>query len=155
MKSVYGHDVGAIWTALSEMQSNVDYMRRELPKMSLTTDFEKELVAVLGEFDSLLFDLRTEARNLEDKLGMHPGDAPFDPGIVNPDPRVTMRFLREWPIETFQMLNAVVQKLDLAAGSAYILVAESAVNMLNARRAMLAALERLDVLERAEKGEKS
>jgi hypothetical protein len=107
------------------------------------------LKKVLDEFDGLLYDLRTEARNLEDKLGMHPGEPPNDPDIRNPDPRVTLGFLCEWPRETFRMLDAVMRELerlakgDLVSGSAYILVAESAVNMLNSNNDMQDALERI------------
>lgn len=63
---------------------------------------------------------------------------------------MTLAFLREWPREPFLMLDAVVRELerlaegDMAAGSAYVLVAESAVNMLNADHAVLEALERIE-----------
>lgn len=150
MSSPYDDDVRRIHASLAEMQSNVSYMRREQAGISLPDAARASLKKVLDEFDGLLYDLRTEARNLEDKLGMHPGEPPNDPDIRNPDPRVTMGFLREWPRETFRMLDAVVRELerlaagDRATGSAYLLVAESAVNMLNADNALLEALERIE-----------
>lgn len=149
MSTPYNHDVAVIWTSLQEMQSNVSYMEREQAGIAMPDAVRADLAEVLGEFDNLLYDLRTEARNLEDKLGMHPGEEPNDPDIVNPDPRVTMGFLREWPRETFLMLDAVVRALaelaegDQAAGIVYILVAESAFNMLNANTALLEALDRI------------
>lgn len=156
MSTPYEDDVAVIWASLQEMQSNVGYMRREQVGLAMPDAVRADLGKVLGEFDSLLYDLRTETRNLEDKLGLHPGEAPNDPGIVNPDPRVTMGFLREWPRESFLMLDAVVRELaelaegDQAAGIVYILVAESAVNMLNANTAQLEALERIGAtLEKA------
>jgi hypothetical protein len=150
MSSAYNNDVQAIWAALSDMQSNLSYMRGELPRLTLPATPGTELVSVLDEFDSLLYDLRSEARNLEDKLGMHPGKAPNDPGIVNPDPRVTLGFLRGWPQDNFQALHALVQGLeaahrqDPAAGLAFVLVAESATHMLNANQAMLESIERIE-----------
>lgn len=149
MRTPYDTDVGTIWADLGEVQSNVSYMCLELANVPLSEELKPELVGVLYEFDSLLHDLRAEARNLEDKLGMHPGEEPNDPNIVNPDPRVTLGFLSEWPKESFLMLDAVVRKLeqvaqrDMTAGSAYILVAESAVNVLKAHTEMLDAVERI------------
>ncbi len=150
MSSPYDTDVGTVHTALAEMQSYVGYMRSEQAGIPLPDAARASLKKALDEFDGLLYDLRTEARNLEDKLGMHHGEQPNDPDILNPDPRVTMGFLREWSREPFQMLDAVVRELDrpsegdMAAGSAYILVAESAVNMLTANNALLEALERIE-----------
>lgn len=150
MSSPYDDDVRRIHASLAEMQSNVFFMRREQAGISLPDASRAGLKKVLDEFDGLLYDLRTEARNLEDKLGMHPGEPPNDPDIRNPDPRVTMGFLREWPREPFRMLDATVRELerlvagDMAAGSAYVLVAESAVNMLNADNELQDALVRID-----------
>lgn len=152
MSTPYNHDVAVIWTSLQEMQSNVSYMGREQAGIAMPDAVRADLAEVLGEFDNLIYDLRTEARNLEDKLGMHPGEEPNDPDIVNPDPRVTMGFLREWPLESFQMLDAVVRELekltesDKAAGIAYLLVAESAVNLLGAHAALQGALDRIGAI---------
>lgn len=99
MSTPYDHDVGVIWSSLQEMQSNVIYMRREEAGLALADEPRAALGQVLDELDGLLHDLRTEARNLEDKLGMHPGEPPNDPDIRNHDPRVTMAFLREWTRE--------------------------------------------------------
>jgi len=152
MSSPYVTDIGTVHASLAEMQSNVSYMRREQAGIAISDAVRTSLKKVLDEFDGLLFDLRTEARNLEDKLGMHPGEPPNDPDIRNPDPRVTLGFLREWPTEPFLMLDTMVRELerlaagDRAAGSAYLLVAESAVNMLNAHEDVLEAVDRIEAL---------
>jgi len=152
MSSPYVTDIGTVHASLAEVQSNVSYMRREQAGIPISDAARNSLKKVLDEFDGLLYDLRTEARNLEDKLGMHPGEPPNDPDIRNPDPRVTLGFLREWPRETFQMLDVVVRALerlaagDRATGSAYLLVAESAVNMLNAHKDVLEAVDRTEAL---------
>ena len=132
------------------MQSNVAYLRRELPNVTLPAEDKARLEWVLDEFDSLLYDLRNEAHNLEDKLGMHPGEAPNDPGLVNPDPRVALGFLREWPMKAFHGLHAVAQGLNATAqedpgvGPAFVLVAESAANMLNAYSGLQNVLGRIE-----------
>ncbi len=152
MSTRYDQDVRAIWQALEEIQSNVNFVRSELANVTLPDDESVSLTKMLNEFSGLLYDLRTEARNLEDKLGMHPGEPPNDPGICNPDPRATLGFLREWPRGAFISMNAVVEKLqaamrrDPAVGLAYILVAESASNMLRAYSEILNAIERIDAI---------
>lgn len=138
----YTSEMEAIWNAVREMQGNVFHIRQELPSVSMSEENRNQLLEVLAGFDGTLYDLRTEARNLEDKLGMHPGELPYDPAIKNPDPRVTMGFLRDWPFEDFQGLNRVVGALDAAGEElAYLLVADSAVNMLNAYQALGEALK--------------
>jgi hypothetical protein len=82
---------------------------------------------------------------------MHVGEEPNDPGIVNKDPWVTVGFLREWPEELFQIMDDLVKALDVAtrndprAGTAFILVAESATNMLSAFHDMQVALDQIEV----------
>jgi hypothetical protein len=151
MSSKYIDSTQQIWSALSAMQQNVYFMLQESSNVYLPDTLESRMASMLGEFDSLLHDLRDEAKNLEDKLGMHVGEAPNDPGIVNKDPLVTVGFLREWPEETFQIMDDLVKALDVAtrndprAGTAFILVAESATNMLSAFHDMQVALDQIEV----------
>lgn len=141
----YTKEVSAIWEALQDIQGNVHYMKQHMPEVTLAAENRQRLAAVLGDFDGLLCDLRTETRNLEDKLGLHPGEPPNDPDIRNTDPRVTLRFLREWPKKAFWDLNEVVEAIEPAEeGLAFLLVAESTTNMLGAHSRLWDALERID-----------
>jgi len=93
--------------------------------------------------------VRKEIRNLEDKLGMHAGEEPFDPEINNPDPLVTIGFINKWLGTEIEAMHQTVLHLDglskddHALGGAYLLVAESAENILTAYSNVQVSLVRI------------
>jgi hypothetical protein len=58
------------------------------------------------------------------------------------DPRVTLGLIGRWTREQFLLLDPLVRRL-YGSGAAYVLVAESAANMLNAWAGMKEALDGL------------
>jgi hypothetical protein len=134
----YASGISALHSALSEIDGNVGFIEKELPGLKLP-DAERTYIGdTCRAFKSCIYDVRSEIWNLADKLGMNPGQAPNDPDIQNPDPRVTMGFIYDWLMVEIQGLHQTVSLLEKGAkqntdlGSAYLLVAESAVNILQA-----------------------
>ncbi len=68
------------------IDQNLAFILQELPTLFLPDDLRNEITAVCYDFQSALYDVLAEIRILEDKLGLHPGEEPSDPGVVNPAP---------------------------------------------------------------------
>lgn len=125
-------------SAAEDIAANVAFMGGELPRIELTPHFRDSIVTLCSDLESVLYDVRNEFKNLEDKLGLRPGLEPHDPGIVNPDPRVTLHFIRSWLEAEIFPINALVRSLlasretNAKLGLACALVAESSANILTA-----------------------
>ena len=137
--------------------SNLAYILKELPTLSLPDELRNEILTMCQDFDSAVYDVKKEIRNLEDKLGLHPGEEPFDPNIVNPDPKVTMGFIERWIAAEIETLDKLVKKLWALAeqdansyGLVSVLVTESAGNIVQAHSG---AKEELQLI-RAQLGKK-
>ena len=130
--------IGQLYSSLAEIAENIDYIRTELLPLNIPQGERLHIQRVCEGFKGAVYDVRKEIRNLEDKLGMHPGEDPFDPEIINPDPRVTMGFIEQWLRTEIEAMHQSVLHLDKlskddrALGGAYLLVGESATNILNA-----------------------
>ena len=149
MTSPFAEPVSSLYASLSDVSANIHYVEKALPTISIDDSERSQIVELCDEFHSALYDVRKEVRNLEDKLGMHPGEEPFDPDIVNPDPKVTMSFIDEWMRDAIVLMHGTVKKLEAlstskADGGAYLLVAESAVNILGAYSAIKDALAAIE-----------
>jgi len=138
---------------------NLTYIINELQTLTVAEGLKKEIILVCQTFTSTLYDVNKEIRNLEDKLGMHPDDEPFDSSIVNPDPKVTMGFIDQWIIREVQAMHKLVVKLqalaylDRSLIGVKVLVMESATNILNAykdiNKELSFILEHLDKVDSA------
>lgn len=143
--------LAALRTGLEEISANVEYVLKELPgiRASIGGPVADDAGAVFMDFRGCVYDVRAEIINLRDKLGLGTPGEPSDPDIKNPNPRVTAGFIRNWLHADFEKLHALVQRLDAAkddpgAGLAYLLVAGSAANMLNAFLGIVTTLEELE-----------
>ncbi len=129
--------IGQLYSSAGEIAGNIANIRKELPSLTIPQAEKLRIGKVCEEFEGAVYDVRKEIRNLEDKLGMHPGEEPFDPDIKNPDPRATMGFIDRWLRTEIEAMHQTVlhldglSKADRALGGAYLLVAESAANILN------------------------
>lgn len=147
---VFNEQIPKLYANLYEMSANIDFIQRELPRCHAPEEIARNISSVCHEFEGALHDVRKEVRTLEDKLGLHPGEEPFDPGVTNSDPRVTMTFIREWLLAEIERLHETVTQLqgDPSAnaihGSVYVLVSESATNILGLFSAIHDALEAID-----------
>ena len=138
---------------------NLTYIINELQTLTVAEGLKNEIIVVCQTFTSTLYDVNKEIRNLEDKLGMHPDDEPFDSSIVNPDPKVTMGFIDQWIIREVQAMHKLVVKLqalaylDRSLIGVKVLVMESATNILNAykdiNKELSFILEHLDKVDSA------
>lgn len=150
MTSPFAEPVSSLYASLSDVSANIQYIQKALPTVSINATERSQIVDLCDEFNSALYDVRKEVRNLEDKLGLHAGEPPFDPDIVNPDPKVTMGFIERWLWEPIELMHATVMRLKIASkadpkhGVAYLLIAESAVNILNAYSAIKDALATIE-----------
>jgi len=143
--------LAALKAGLDEISANVEYVLEELLRIRLRigVPVADDAEAVFIDFRACLYDVRPEIPNLRDKLGLGTPGQPQDPGIANPDPRVTAGFIRDWLHADFETLHALVQRLaagkdNPGTGLAWMLVAESAANMLNAFLGMVTTLEELE-----------
>ncbi|HNE06371.1 MAG TPA: hypothetical protein PLT08_17725 [Anaerolineales bacterium] len=137
--SVFTQPISNLYQWTDVINRNLAYIKKELPKLSIPAEIRDEISAMCDGFQWMLSDVRKEIRNLEDKLGMHPGEEPFDPHITNPDPQLTIGLIQRWLLEELQTMHELIQKLDKLAtqdSQSYDLVAllvrESATNILKA-----------------------
>lgn len=135
---LYAVPVEELYASIADISANVSFIHNELPSFKLTVPEELYINQACEEFQSAISDARKEVRNLEDKLGMHPDQPPFDPNIKNPDPRVTMGFISNWLWNEIEVVHQIVKELERLSktkqelDAVYILVSESATNILNA-----------------------
>ena len=144
--AMYTASIAELYSSLADIAANVNYIQDELPVCDLSDAERSHIGKTCEEFEGAIYDVRKEIRNLEDKLGMHPGQPPFDPDIRNPDPQVTMGFIGDWLLTEIKAMHETVLRLQAASsvapdhGRAYLLVGESATNILrayaNARQAL-------------------
>ena len=99
--------------------------------------------------NTVLFDLDKEVRTLEDKMGLHPNEEPFDE-YAKGVPLVNMEFVRNWLTKDIkQMQNAIQNLQDLTKKDTNIPVAvnvlcmEQGVHILNAFTNILDILDDL------------
>lgn len=137
--SIFIQPIANLYQWNDVIDRNLAYVKQELPALPIPAEIRSEISTVCDTFQWTLSDVRKEIRNLEDKLGMHPGEEPCDPNIVNPDPQVTIGFIQRWILEELSALHDLVQKLDkLAAQDSHaydpvsLLVKESFANILKA-----------------------
>jgi len=134
---IFIEPVSSLYRLLEEISGQIAFIRRELPSLEMSKQIRPAISGMCEDFDSTLYDVRKEVRTLEDKLGMQPGEEPFDPD-VNPDPRATLSLIRSWLRTELESLNRIVTKLQTreergsATGAVFILVAESGAGILRA-----------------------
>jgi hypothetical protein len=116
-----------------EMAGNALYIRNELPRVALPPGVEEILNDACDELVSAKFDLFSDLSDLDDLLGTDP----VHPAVL---PKAT--HILEQLDAAAVLLQSVVMMLREAAAEdsryhlAFLLVAESAVNMLNAHGAV-------------------
>ena len=136
--TIFTKPVLTLYRSLDEIAANLAYIRRELPVLGTGDVVRAAITGMCDEFDSALYDVRKEVRTLEDKLGMHPGEEPFDTDVVNPDPKVTLFLIETWLSRELESLHTVVKELERGAereqalGIIFVLMAESGANILKA-----------------------
>jgi hypothetical protein len=65
---------------------------------------------------------------------------------LSADPTVTLGFFRNWPREELGKLDELVQRLKGEDSASFVLVAESATNILNAYHRAMEAADRIERL---------
>jgi len=131
--------ISNVYQDLVKIEDNLRFILNEVPSQELNDETPSKISAVCNNFYWTINDCKKELRNAEDKLGLHPNEAPLDPGSVNPDPRVNIEMIEIWLSEEINnlhelttALHALADKELLRFGAADILVTESAANILNA-----------------------
>lgn len=147
------------WAAVLSLRTNVlmidqnaSYVLRELPSLRALGEQDRARIReVWDSLSSCCYDAKKEVRNLEDKLGLHGDDEWFDPDISNDDPRVTTDFITSWLNDDIQKIDELVRALDQSKNRpgcsvAYILVAESAMNVLHSMQSIYDAVDQVHAL---------
>jgi len=115
----------------NEMMSNASYIEKELPKITLPAELKGEILAVCDSLVGTKHDVISEVL----ELGELPDDTECDV-LLRRAERI-LRWLCEEPpklhsvVSTLDRLNQVVGTASGSAGLAYLLVAESATNILH------------------------
>ena len=66
--------IGQLYSSAGEIAGNIANIRKELPSLTIPQAEKLRIGKVCEEFEGAVYDVRKEIRNLEDKLGMHPGE---------------------------------------------------------------------------------
>ncbi|MBX9903965.1 MAG: hypothetical protein K2Y31_06365 [Burkholderiales bacterium] len=137
LSSLHGH--------LTGLNGEIFYVLRECNNANIPADVADRITKVFEAFfGTVQHDVRAEVLNLEDKLGLRPGLKPYDPDIKNPDPRVTIGFIRDWLHADFVDLDQLVKELKGNNALGYILVSETGANMLNIHGDIVDGLRRIE-----------
>ena len=104
----------ALHDNLHVIVNNIAYVRQELPRLRLEDELRATLQGMCDEFDSALYDVRTEARALEEQLQNRSGAATVD-AAENGDPKVTLSLIEKWLRREIEALDGMVGQLDEAA----------------------------------------
>ena len=116
------------------ISENLNYIQKELPQLPAPENLRDEIIAACRNFEAAIWDVNSEIRNLEEKLGLCPGE----PETLNPDPGITIGLIDGWLRAEIVTLHQLVTKLrDLKSEDANmtgleILVTESGANILYA-----------------------
>ncbi len=86
----YEEHISKLYTATSDILSNLQYICAELPDLKTAGVTRDAILKVCGDFEWEILDIRMEIRRLEDNLGLHPGEEPFQHGMESDDPTETM-----------------------------------------------------------------
>lgn len=145
--SIFAKSIANLYHQNDAIAHNLAYIQKELPTLFLPNDLRNEISTLCREFESVVYDVRAEIRNLEDKLGLYPGEEPFD-SHINPDPRATMSLIEKWIASEVQALDTLVRKLwtltaqdEQRYSLVNSLVTEAAANILQAQAGMRAELK--------------
>jgi hypothetical protein len=126
--------IAALRRSTGLISENLSYIQKELPQLHAPENLRDEVATACRNFEAAIWDVNSEIRNLEEKLGMCPGE----PETLNPDPGVTIGLIDGWMRAEIVTLHQLVTKLrDLESEDANmqgleILVTESGANILHA-----------------------
>lgn len=122
--------IAEIHTCAAVMLESSDYIKKELPNVTMSDDLRAETLDLCETFVGTWFDMRTEIREIDEL---------YETGEATPT-EVNRRLVRavRWMWDDCTKANALVEKLRAAQDAgvddhgAYILVAESVLNVLTA-----------------------
>ena len=128
--------IATLRRSTSLISENLSYIQKELPELHAPENLRDEIIAACRDFEAAIWDVNSEIRNLEEKLGMCPGE----PETANPDPRVPIGLIGRWMRAEIERMHQLVIKLrelaseDANMGGLEVLVTESAANILYAHK---------------------
>jgi hypothetical protein len=131
----------AAWRCAHTLLENVMYIQKELPTLDLADAQRSAIVQICSTLVGTKHDVVSELFDLQDIQGV------LAPGVI----RQRIERIVQMVIEDLNRLHEVVQSLEKAtesdrrAGQAYLLVAESATNMLRSFTEMCDAADHYDV----------
>ncbi len=137
-----------LYREVAEIESNLDYIARELPSLSVPHETKLEVSEWTRRLGSVVHDINKEISDLADTLRMHSSEKSFDLGTANHNPEVRMDYIRDGLKNELPELNSTVQRLKSLAGKdlqtyglVFLLVSESATNILQSCEAIFGALD--------------
>ena len=115
--------------SVSEMAVTVEDIAAQLPSRDIAESQRADITKFCKEFAAAMTAARDAIRILEDKLGMHPGEQPYDPTVLNREPVITIYLISKWLGEQNDRIQVIVPRSE---GGAYTLMARAAVNVAKA-----------------------
>jgi hypothetical protein len=131
---IFVEPIVALRCSTSRISESLSYIQKELPELHAPENMRDEIIAACRNFEAAIWDVNSEIRNLEEKLGL----CPREPETLNPDPGVTIGLIDRWlraEIVTFHQLVTKLRELksvDASVAGLEILVTESGANILYA-----------------------
>ncbi|HCF99551.1 MAG TPA: hypothetical protein DEV93_03305 [Chloroflexi bacterium] len=145
--------MATVQRSLEEIAGNISYALGELPSLGVQDGIRASIREFLAELASTLYDVRKEVWTLSDAL--HPPEDPkvLDAVEAGTDPRSTGSLIDTWLRRELERMHQLVISLqgDPALSLAYVLLTESAANILHAFSRLEAALDAITAgLEQAQ-----
>ena len=141
-----------LYKNLNTISGSSNFVLEELKNFRLP---DKDIYDAFNALRStVLFDLEKEVRTLDDKMGLHPSEEPFDEHAKG-DPLVNMEFIRNWLTkDILQMQNAIQNLQDQIKKGSNIPVAVNVLCMEQGVHILKAFTHVLDILDDFEEIEK-
>jgi len=126
---VFAQLIPRLQWSVSEMAVTVEDIAAQLPSRDIAESQRADITKFCKEFAAAMTAVRDAIRILEDKLGMHPGEQPYDPTVLNREPVITIYLISKWLGEQNDRIQVIVPRSE---GGAYTLMARAAVNVAKA-----------------------
>jgi hypothetical protein len=120
--------VARLHSCVSEMTAIVQRVMAELPPHDVDQRQRADITKFCSDFEQATRAIQAEIRILEDKLGLHPGEAPYDRSVLSREPIITIYIIRKWLSEEIDSIKAILRRLE--RGAAYRVVARATVDLI-------------------------
>lgn len=148
--SVFDGEIPKLVGAVQQVAENIAYIQRELPRLEMPDEIRTDLTGVCDQFEWALIDTRNEIQNLADDLRSRSDEVRPDPKAEIPNENASVAFISYGLRDAIAELHEIVTRLhhdsesDMKMGVVYLLISESATNILKSFSIIRESLNRID-----------